>query len=543
MMDYEPRITKKANTLVVQPRLKIGQPGDKYEKEADATSDRVMSMSQSDAIQMQPLEEEEEMLQPQIQMQPLEEEEELLQPKIQMQEEDEEEMVQMKPMKPDQDSLSTANPFGSSLNERETTSEVINKKPDNGLPKSKSLQSFSSQLQNNRGNGTKLSNNVGQEMSSKFGYAFNNVQVHKDENAIQMAEQINAKAFTYGSDIYFGRNQFNPNSSKGKHLLAHELTHVVQQNKAGTKNRNESSPRKANESNKNNNGYSLINNDAPSIQADWAIEPPNSGDPTVVLTPQQIQDAIDYNNAKLGRADPSLIHTIRDVLGISGDPPVIDADFVNAVQRWQTAYNISQDGKLGPDSAGPLFRELRAEGLSAESRTLAGFIRKGRVATNPTYTGSLVPVPSGGTQSVTFNFTTEFDHDPDNGIFASCCEVRQQIQWDATLAASFAATGNPVPHGGFPAAHPAGRWTEDRNATNTLRYGHRGGFGGAVAGNRYVNADGTTLNQANGTHYQGQDTPTMLTADTGQMRFRVYVVDICNGNTRISPFNTITINW
>ena len=49
-------------------------------------------------------------------------------------------------------------------------------------------------------------------------------------NAVQMNQGLNARAFTHGSDIYFNSGQYQPGSSDGKRLLAHELTHVVQQN-------------------------------------------------------------------------------------------------------------------------------------------------------------------------------------------------------------------------------------------------------------------------------------------------------------------------
>lgn len=65
----------------LQASLEVGRPGDKYEQEADAVADRVMGMTDSYQMQMQPMEEEEEVLQPKLRMQPMEEEEEMLQPK------------------------------------------------------------------------------------------------------------------------------------------------------------------------------------------------------------------------------------------------------------------------------------------------------------------------------------------------------------------------------------------------------------------------------------------------------------------------------
>ncbi|MFT3933664.1 MAG: DUF4157 domain-containing protein [Chitinophagaceae bacterium] len=66
-------------------------------------------------------------------------------------------------------------------------------------------------------------------MQDQFGYDFSNVQIHNDTSAHQSAASINALAYTQGNHIYFGENQYQPQHAAGKHLLAHELTHVTQQ--------------------------------------------------------------------------------------------------------------------------------------------------------------------------------------------------------------------------------------------------------------------------------------------------------------------------
>ena len=68
-----------------------------------------------------------------------------------------------------------------------------------------------------------------QLMESRFGRDFSDVRIHADDPAADSAERLNANAFTSGRDIYFGRGQYQPESSAGQHLLAHELTHTVQQ--------------------------------------------------------------------------------------------------------------------------------------------------------------------------------------------------------------------------------------------------------------------------------------------------------------------------
>ncbi len=64
---------------------------------------------------------------------------------------------------------------------------------------------------------------------SKMGYDFSNVRIYNDSSAHQSAQNINALAYTSGNNIVFASNQYQPNTNEGKKLLAHELTHVVQQ--------------------------------------------------------------------------------------------------------------------------------------------------------------------------------------------------------------------------------------------------------------------------------------------------------------------------
>ena len=66
-------------------------------------------------------------------------------------------------------------------------------------------------------------------MESHLGFDFSRVRIHTDERAVESAQVLNAMAYTVGSDIVFGDGQFAPATEKGKKLLAHELTHVVQQ--------------------------------------------------------------------------------------------------------------------------------------------------------------------------------------------------------------------------------------------------------------------------------------------------------------------------
>jgi len=85
-------------------------------------------------------------------------------------------------------------------------------------------------LNGSRGSGQALPETDRSFMEKRFGFDFSGVRVHADSNAAQMSRELNAEAFTYGRDIYFGAGRYGPDTSSGKRLLAHELTHVVQQN-------------------------------------------------------------------------------------------------------------------------------------------------------------------------------------------------------------------------------------------------------------------------------------------------------------------------
>ncbi len=66
-------------------------------------------------------------------------------------------------------------------------------------------------------------------MSSRLGADLSNIKIHNDSTAVQLSRQLNAKAFTVGNDVYFNQGTFAPNTAEGSHLLAHELTHTIQQ--------------------------------------------------------------------------------------------------------------------------------------------------------------------------------------------------------------------------------------------------------------------------------------------------------------------------
>lgn len=97
---------------------------------------------------------------------------------------------------------------------------------------------FADQLDASRGNGSPLPTETRAFMENAFNSDFSNVNIHTGSRASSLNRQIQAKAFTHGSDIYFNEGQYNPSSDSGKHLLAHELTHVIQQGKSAARSNN-----------------------------------------------------------------------------------------------------------------------------------------------------------------------------------------------------------------------------------------------------------------------------------------------------------------
>jgi len=85
------------------------------------------------------------------------------------------------------------------------------------------------QLQHSKGRGEALPENERNKMETAFSADFSQVKIHTDAKSVQMNQDLGANAFTHDSDIYFNKGMYNPNSNDGQKLLAHELTHTIQQ--------------------------------------------------------------------------------------------------------------------------------------------------------------------------------------------------------------------------------------------------------------------------------------------------------------------------
>jgi hypothetical protein len=193
--------TRSKNALAsmpIQAKLNIGEPNDRYEKEADATAAKVVqqinSAPQGGSVQKQESMESEDK---ELQMKPAIS-------KIQKQElmEDEDEKLQAKSLVQSRENL-------------------------NGGEASTDLESS---IQSARGGGQSLDPNLQEKMGQAMGADFSGVKIHTDSQSDHLNKSIQAKAFTTGQDVFFRQGEYEPSSRGGQELIAHELTHVVQQN-------------------------------------------------------------------------------------------------------------------------------------------------------------------------------------------------------------------------------------------------------------------------------------------------------------------------
>ena len=79
------------------------------------------------------------------------------------------------------------------------------------------------------GGGSRLSAGIADHVGGAYGHSLGDVRVHHDDHAAALSRAVSARAFTVGSDIFFGAGEYRPTSTGGRELLAHELAHVVQQ--------------------------------------------------------------------------------------------------------------------------------------------------------------------------------------------------------------------------------------------------------------------------------------------------------------------------
>src|SRR5215212_8558685 len=171
--------------IINQPKLKVSQPNDAYEQEADKLAENLMSMTNDNPIAST-----------------LSHKEEKIDRKCAT--------CEMKEKEKKEEKLKISRkPSNTPILEEsdEISNEISNIRSDSGIPLDRSTREF---------------------MESRFGYDFSNVRIHTYEKAAKSAQSVNALAYTIGNDIVFG-GQYLSECESGRKLLAHELTHVVQQ--------------------------------------------------------------------------------------------------------------------------------------------------------------------------------------------------------------------------------------------------------------------------------------------------------------------------
>jgi len=165
-------------------------------------------------------------------------------------------------------------------------------------------------------------------MESKFGYDFGDVEIHNDSQANESSSQLNALAYTHGGHIVFGKGQYQPHTHTGKQLLAHELTHVIQQSNSGTD---------------------------PVIQRD--------PDPKRQQTPQDRQ-AVALAKARLAKLEPLLNQAEAGSLSIEAD-------------KLRTLSDRKRLDDNAADLAMPAKRQLEEEHLAKLNRLPINIIQSG----------------------------------------------------------------------------------------------------------------------------------------------------------------------
>ena len=275
------------NGAFFQAKLEIGDPSSPFEKEADAMADHVLQQnnekqsgdtSGKQSVQRQAEKEEkpatkriqrqaeeEEPAAKRIQRQAEEEEpaakliqkqaeeeepaakliqkqaeeEEPAAKRIQRQAEEEEPAAKLI-QKQAEEEEPAAKRIQRQAEEEEPAAKLIQRKTEEEEPAAKqddkkkkgeteTMESVETMIQNTKGQGMPLPEEIKRELETEMKADFTNVRIHTDAMAIQLSATLNAQAFTHGYDIYFNMGKYDPYSREGKHLLVHELTHVVQQ--------------------------------------------------------------------------------------------------------------------------------------------------------------------------------------------------------------------------------------------------------------------------------------------------------------------------
>jgi|GEM_PF-3143817 len=213
----------------VQPKLTVGKSGDSYEREADSVADKVVQrLSKSDQPQHggQHVDQNSSLassVTPLVQRKCAECERE----EREQQDKDDDTDVQRKPIFESEGEEGDIQRKCSHCEAAEKKAEKLQRKAESGGDVT--TPAVEHTLASSKGGGSPLPNHVNKSWSNAFGSDLSSVRIHNGNEAAQMSESLNAQAFTHGTDIYFNTGKYSTNDTAGKHLLAHEITHTIQQ--------------------------------------------------------------------------------------------------------------------------------------------------------------------------------------------------------------------------------------------------------------------------------------------------------------------------
>jgi hypothetical protein len=245
------RILSQPRLTSIQPKLTVGAVSDPLEQEADHVAEMVINPPASAPNIAQRAEEEEEPVQA-MSVQRAPEEEEPVQAMRVQRAAEEEEPVQAKPLDSifrslvqrapeDEEEVQTMRVQRAPEEEDEVQTMRVQRAPEeedevqtspqgrDALGSFEASDTFESSLGAARGGGQPLADTTRGLMEERIGADFSGVKVHTDAHSDQLNRAIQAKAFTTGQDIFFRQSEFQPGTTDGQSLIAHELTHVVQQ--------------------------------------------------------------------------------------------------------------------------------------------------------------------------------------------------------------------------------------------------------------------------------------------------------------------------
>lgn len=146
-----------------------------------------------------------------------------------VQEQADDEAVQQESGEEEEETLQQKSSGEELVQEKSAEEDSVQEKSKTNKPGGGVSPDIHSTLESTKNGGEPLSPATQSEMGNALGHDMSSVRVHTNRDSVQMNQDLNARAFTHKNNVYFNEGEYNPNTSDGKKLLAHELTHTVQQ--------------------------------------------------------------------------------------------------------------------------------------------------------------------------------------------------------------------------------------------------------------------------------------------------------------------------